>query len=83
MDLVYKPPLVVQLDCTFTIAPVPEAIVTLLTIRSFIVYQKHILLFTSDIGNHSAAPGSLIHVPDDLVFGLVTFKARAAECPEL
>ena len=83
MDPVYEFALVVKLNCTFAIAAIPEAVVAFQPVRSFIVDEKHVVLLTGDVGNHPAAPGPLVNMPDDLGIGLLAVEPCPAECPEL
>ncbi len=52
-------------------------------IRRLIVHKKHIGLLTSNVSDHTVAPGALIHVPDDLILGLTAVELGAAAGPEL
>ena len=72
-----------KLDGPDAVATVPEAVVTLLPVRSLIVHQEHVRLLTGDVGHHPAGKGALFHVPDNLGVGLLAVELRMDSRPGL
>ena len=82
-DLVNELFATVELDSALSVAAVPKAVMQLFSVRCFVTYEKHILLFAGDVGHHAVAPRFLLHVPNDLRIGFTAIKFGARERPEL
>ena len=83
MDAVYQLVTAEQLDSPFSVSSVPKAVVSFLSIRRFVVYKQHIILFACYVCDHPMFTRALIYMPDDLGFCLLTFEFCLASCPEL
>ena len=84
MDAVDKGPLMVeQLDGPDAVATVPEAIVTLLPVRSLVVHQEHVRLLTGDVRNHLPGYARLLDMPDDQCVGFPAVELRFHTGPYL
>ena len=81
-DFIYELAAPVEPHRAAAVAAVPQSVVPLSAVGSFVVHQEHILLLAGDIRNHAVAPGSLLHVPDDFRFRLPTVKFGTGEGPE-
>ena len=64
----------IELDNAGAVAAVVQVVVTLESVGALVVYVDHILLVATDIGNHLALDGGLLHMPYYLVVGLIAVK---------
>ena len=70
-------------DSNNFVSSVPKAVVSFLSIRRFVVYKQHIILFACYVCDHPMFTRALVYMPDDLGFCLLTFEFCLAACPEL
>ena len=73
----------IEPDSAHTVTAVPESVVALCPIRSFIIDKEHVLLFTRDIGNHAVTECFLLHMPDYPAISFGTCEIGSGHGPEL
>ena len=79
-DLIHKDQLSVLFIIKFhrapAIAAVPETVVAFASVRCFIVYEEHILLFTKDLRFHHGMDVLLAHMPDNQIILFIKGEIR-------
>lgn len=75
--------LLIQLDAAGSVAAVPEAVVTLTSVRILVLDEKHILLKAVDVVLNGCREGLLVHMPDNFVLCFFVVEVGAAVGPQL
>ena len=75
--------MVIQFHHAFAVSSIPEAVMAFCAIGGFVLDEKHIFLFATEVAYHGIIPCSLFYVPKNLGSGLFAFEFRFHAVPEL